>query len=127
MARRAWCAACSASRAARGVHLGRDAPAPPAPLRPGPGPIRQLFRELLEGGAGGLVRDTIPVHATGVFGYGVGRDVCLNGQPGQEAVHDRGKYLPVYRRQADGAWRIALDMFSSDRPAADTRRRERSG
>jgi uncharacterized protein (TIGR02246 family) len=33
-------------------------------------------------------------------------------------VEDRGKYLEIWRRGADGRWRIARDMFSSDLPVA---------
>ena len=31
-----------------------------------------------------------------------------------ESVDDRGTYLEIRKRQADGAWLIALDTFSSD-------------
>jgi ketosteroid isomerase-like protein len=30
---------------------------------------------------------------------------------------DRGKYLTVWKRQGDGAWKIAADAWSSDLPA----------
>jgi uncharacterized protein (TIGR02246 family) len=38
------------------------------------------------------------------------------GAPG--AVKDSGKFVTVVRRQADGRWLVAVDMFSSDMPAA---------
>jgi len=38
------------------------------------------------------------------------------GTPGP--VKDSGKYVTVVRRQADGRWLVAVDMFSSDKPAA---------
>jgi ketosteroid isomerase-like protein len=31
---------------------------------------------------------------------------------------DRGKYLALHRRQADGAWRRAVDVFNPDVPGA---------
>ena len=31
-------------------------------------------------------------------------------------IHDEGKFLEVLRRQADGSWRYAVDMYSSDLP-----------
>jgi uncharacterized protein (TIGR02246 family) len=31
-------------------------------------------------------------------------------------VVDEGKYVVVHRRQADGSWRWATDVFNSDRP-----------
>jgi uncharacterized protein (TIGR02246 family) len=38
------------------------------------------------------------------------------GAPGP--VNDSGKFVSVVRRQADGRWLLAVDMFSSDLPAA---------
>jgi uncharacterized protein (TIGR02246 family) len=35
---------------------------------------------------------------------------------GGPVAHDEGKFLEVLRRQADGAWRYAVDMYSSDLP-----------
>jgi ketosteroid isomerase-like protein len=32
-------------------------------------------------------------------------------------VHDEGKYLEILRRQPDGTWGYAVDMYSSDLPA----------
>ena len=37
---------------------------------------------------------------------------------GGAAVEDVCKGLIVYRRQADGTWKVAKDMWNSDRPAA---------
>jgi len=31
-------------------------------------------------------------------------------------VEDKGKYLEIRRRQADGSWPIAVDTFNSDNP-----------
>jgi uncharacterized protein (TIGR02246 family) len=33
---------------------------------------------------------------------------------GGEPVEDRGKGLHVYRREADGSWNLALDIWNSD-------------
>ena len=32
-------------------------------------------------------------------------------------VADRGKYLAVWKKQADGSWKVEADMFNSDLPA----------
>jgi uncharacterized protein (TIGR02246 family) len=36
---------------------------------------------------------------------------------GSNASADRGKYLEVWEKQADGTWKCGADMFSSDLPA----------
>ena len=37
---------------------------------------------------------------------------------GGQVVEDTGKGLHVYRRRPDGSWKLALDIWNSDRPAA---------
>jgi uncharacterized protein (TIGR02246 family) len=36
---------------------------------------------------------------------------------GAAPAHDEGKFLEILRRQPDGTWRYAVDMYSSDLPA----------
>jgi ketosteroid isomerase-like protein len=37
--------------------------------------------------------------------------------PGVETpVHDTGKYIEIWRKQADGGWKVYLDIFNSDVP-----------
>lgn len=37
--------------------------------------------------------------------------------PGMAApVHDTGKFLEIWRRQADGSWKLTREMFNSDVP-----------
>ncbi|MEY2545771.1 MAG: hypothetical protein QOG48_888 [Verrucomicrobiota bacterium] len=35
----------------------------------------------------------------------------------KDGTNERGKYLEVWKKQADGSWKCAADMFSSDLPA----------
>jgi uncharacterized protein (TIGR02246 family) len=37
---------------------------------------------------------------------------------GRKPVTDKGKYLTVFQKQADGTWKVVADMSSSDLPAA---------
>lgn len=35
---------------------------------------------------------------------------------GEDPVEDHGKYIEIWKRQADGSWKVALDIFNSDLP-----------
>lgn len=93
-----------------------DAVLPPnLPLARGRGQVRERFRELLEAG---VVRATLPCHAAAAIGSGVGRYPRGCHRPDKEAARHSGAYMLVYRRQADGAWKIVVEMVSSELPAA---------
>jgi ketosteroid isomerase-like protein len=36
--------------------------------------------------------------------------------PTGTSVNDRGKYLEVWKKQADGTWKCVMDMWNSDLP-----------
>jgi uncharacterized protein (TIGR02246 family) len=53
----------------------------------------------------------------------IGRDVfAVDGDGG--TVAERGKYLVLHRRQPDGSWRRAVDVFNPDVPEPARRRPE---
>jgi ketosteroid isomerase-like protein len=58
------------------------------------------------------------IEGRGDLAYARGR-YTLDGTPkakGAPPLHDEGKFLEVLRRQSDGTWRYAVDMYSSDLP-----------
>lgn len=42
--------------------------------------------------------------------------MVMTASEGEEPATDRGKYIEIWRRQEDGSWRVALDVFNSDMP-----------
>ena len=62
---------------------------------------------------GGLAIETyeLEIAGSGDLAYGIGTFSLARPAP------DRGKFVEVYRRQADGSWRCVADMFSSDQAA----------
>jgi uncharacterized protein (TIGR02246 family) len=52
------------------------------------------------------------VYSTGTY------SMTMSAPKGEKLVTDKGKYLTVFRKQADGTWKIVADMSSSDLPAA---------
>jgi ketosteroid isomerase-like protein len=48
-----------------------------------------------------------------------------------KSVKDHGKYVEIFKKQADGTWKVVADIWNSDlpasAPAAPERRRGRAG
>jgi ketosteroid isomerase-like protein len=56
------------------------------------------------------------------LGYTVGTyEMTVNDAKGKP-VTEKGKYLTVWKKQADGSWKVAVDTFNSDMPAAPQKR-----
>lgn len=55
------------------------------------------------------------VASSGDLGYTTGT-YELKMQPGGALVDDHGKYTTVWKKQADGQWKVVVDIFNSDVP-----------
>jgi ketosteroid isomerase-like protein len=53
---------------------------------------------------------------SGDLGYVRGTYTASFHNPKGETVNDRGKYLEVWRKQADGNWKCIVDTWNSDLP-----------
>ena len=53
---------------------------------------------------------------SGDVAYDIGTYQLTMNDPQGKPMADHGKYLVVWRKQADGKWKAAVDMFSSDLP-----------
>lgn len=61
----------------------------------------------------------VQVEGRGDLAYVLGTYTMTLAPPGAPGpVKDSGKYVEVRRRQRDGRWLIAVDIFNSDLPAA---------
>jgi len=59
----------------------------------------------------------VEVDGAGDIAYVYGTYSMVMTLPGvEESVPDRGKYIEIWRRQEDGSWKVALDIFNSDMP-----------
>jgi uncharacterized protein (TIGR02246 family) len=53
----------------------------------------------------------------GDFVYTVGTySMTMSDPKDKKPVTDKGKYLTIFRKQADGSWKVVADMFNSDMP-----------
>lgn len=60
----------------------------------------------------------VEVARSGDLGYGQGTyEASYNDSKGNP-VKDHGKYVVVWRKQSDGRWKVIVDSYNSDVPAA---------
>jgi ketosteroid isomerase-like protein len=64
-----------------------------------------------------LTFTTVEVDGAGDIAYVYGIYSMLVMLPDEEEpVPDNGKYIEIWKRQANGSWKLALDIFNSDVP-----------
>jgi quercetin dioxygenase-like cupin family protein len=68
-----------------------------------------------------LALKTIEVNSSEDLAYEVGSysvTLAMQTQSGSQTINDTGKYVTIWKRQADGSWKLAVDIWNSDLPAA---------
>ena len=75
--------------------------------------IREYLKRPMEHGVTNLSYEVTYIKRSGNLAYDVGRYSMSVPQDGG-VRQDRGKYLTVWKQQADGRWKIVADAFSSD-------------
>jgi uncharacterized protein (TIGR02246 family) len=91
--------------------------APNLPILDGRPAIREFFDRMMSGGVRAIDLDTIDVLEGGDLAVEYGRYRIAVDVAGGEPIEDRGKYVTVHRRQADGEYKIVVDTFHSDTPS----------
>jgi ketosteroid isomerase-like protein len=82
--------------------------------------IRNVWKDLLmsPGAAISWKVAKVEVSKSGDMAYSSGTyELTMNDASGKP-VNDRGKYLEVWKKQAGGTWKVVVDMWNSDLPAA---------
>jgi uncharacterized protein (TIGR02246 family) len=78
--------------------------------------IRALWKDLLTDASISWKTKEVEVAQSGDLASLSGTyEVTLN-DPSGTPVKDRGKYLEVWKKQADGTWKCVSDMWNSDLP-----------
>lgn len=60
----------------------------------------------------------VEVARSGDLAYITGAYQLTMKDPQGNPVNDRGKFVEVWKKQADGKWKVVADIFNSDLPAA---------
>lgn len=93
--------------------------APNFPIANGREAIKQLFSGYfaLPNLKIGWRATRVEAARSGDIGYSSGAYQMSFNDPSGKQVNDRGKYVTVWKKQADGSWKVLLDIFNSDLPA----------
>jgi len=87
---------------------------PNSPAVRGTAAIREFFFGLIEAGMSEVELEPQRTELFGDFGYEAGRCKSLVPVAMGKRREERGKYLVVLSRQANGEWKIVADSWSSD-------------
>lgn len=116
----AWSKAMEARDAAKFVEFyapeARVLP-PNAPAVSGKAALLDYWKKFMAtpGMQGSFGPDKVVVSKSGDLAYETGTySVTMNDAKGKPE-HETGKYLVVWRKQADGKWKVVADMFSADK------------
>lgn len=91
---------------------------PNEPIANGKESIRKMVAEMFAMPGFGIKWQPtkVEVARSGDIGYSIGTyELSMNGPKGKPMA-DRGKYATIWKKQADGSWKVAVDMFNSDMP-----------
>ena len=59
------------------------------------------------------------IAGVGDLAYARGRYTLTLNPPGMAPIPDSGKFIDIWRKQPDGSWKVARDIFNSDVPLAE--------
>jgi len=91
-----------------------------SPVLKGHAAARAMWQGMfsLPGFGGGWKATKVEVASSGDLGYVTGTYEINETDASGKPKTDKGKYLEVWKKQADGSWKCVADMFNTDLPAA---------
>ena len=92
--------------------------APNTEPQQGSAAIEAFWKDIIDAGVRGGLLETETLDERDDLAVEVGRYTLRTAAGGVGDVVDVGKYVVMHRRQPDGSWRYAVDIFNSNRPPA---------
>jgi ketosteroid isomerase-like protein len=90
---------------------------PNAPLAANKQAIRAVWAELLApGNSLSWQASKVDVARSGDLAYSMGSYQLTLKDPQGKLTEDHGKFLEVWKKQTDGKWKVAADVYNSDLP-----------
>jgi uncharacterized protein (TIGR02246 family) len=91
---------------------------PNAPLASGKQAIHAVWADLIASASAiSWQTDKVEVARSGDLAYLTGTYQTTAKDPKAQPVNDTGKFVEVWKKQADGKWKTVADIFNSDVPA----------
>jgi uncharacterized protein (TIGR02246 family) len=78
--------------------------------------IEAFFKAGMQMGIREATLETVDVEYLGDVAYEVGAYTMKIEPEGGEATTDKGKYVVVWKRQADGPWKLHVDIWNTNTP-----------
>ena len=72
----------------------------------------RMWKGIIAAGLKDLALNTTEIDVHGDLAYGIGQYHMTVEPVGGARAEEAGKYLVVYKKQTDGAWKAVADMFS---------------
>ena len=93
---------------------------PNSPMATGKEPIRAIWKGVLgaPGFSGGWKPTKVEVARSRDLGYVSGTYEFSENDTTGKPITDRGKFVEVWKKQADGNWKCVADIFNTDLPLA---------
>ena len=94
--------------------------APNAPAAQGLDAVKKMTADMLKLSDVKLTWTPTLVEAakSGDLGFSSGTYEFSFKDPSGKTIDDKGKYVTVWKKQADGSWKVVRDIFNSDLPEA---------
>jgi len=91
-----------------------------SPVLKGKAAAREMWKGMfsLPGFGGGWKATKVEVASSSDLGYVTGTYEINETDASGKPKTDKGKYLEVWKKQADGSWKCVADIFNTDLPAA---------
>ena len=80
--------------------------------------IEELYRRFIQIGMKEVTLTTLEVGGNGDMAYEIGKTRVRIQPEGQPGITDSTKYLVVWKRQADGTWKVHVDIWNFSVPMA---------
>lgn len=78
--------------------------------------IEAFFNAGMKMGISEATLETVDVTYLGDVAYEVGAYTMKIEPEGSQAETDRGNYVVVWKRESDGTWKLAVDMWNTNTP-----------